>query len=81
MKVKTSITLSESLLKEIDEVSDYPGNRSAFIEEAVRAYVNWKKRNIKERDRTDLELLNHFADDLNQEAEEVWSYQVKNYGC
>ncbi|MCP5108367.1 MAG: hypothetical protein GY950_33580 [bacterium] len=76
MKLKTSIMLSESLLKEIDEVVDRPDNRSVFIEEVIRDYIEKKKRRIKERDRTDLELLNHFADDLNKEAEDSLAYQV-----
>ena len=76
MNVKTSITVSESLLKEIDEVLDYPVNRSDFIEEAIKEYIERKKRSIKNRDRTDLERINHYADDLNKEAEDTLSYQV-----
>ena len=44
MNEKTSITVSESLLKEIDEVLDYPVNRSDFIEEAIKEYIERKKR-------------------------------------
>lgn len=76
MKVKTSITLSEGLLKEIDKMIDYTGNRSVFIEEAIRDYIERNKRNT--RDRTDLELINSSAEVLNEEAEEVLSYQVES---
>lgn len=40
MKVKTSITLSEELLREIDaRVEPQQRSRSEFIEEAVRAFL------------------------------------------
>ena len=39
MKVKTSITLSEDLLKAIDEYAGEYKNRSEFIEDAVRAFI------------------------------------------
>jgi metal-responsive CopG/Arc/MetJ family transcriptional regulator len=74
MKVRTHITLSESLLKEIDELNDHARNRSIFIEEAIKAYLAQKRRMI--RDQRDLELLNRSARELNQEAEDVLSYQV-----
>lgn len=74
MKVRTSITLSENLLKEIDEMVDDSGNRSIFIEEAIRDYIDRCKRMM--RDRTDLELINNSADDLNKEAQDILSYQV-----
>ena len=40
MKIKTSITLPQALLREIDRRRDAQGrSRSAFIEEAVRAFL------------------------------------------
>jgi len=39
MKIKTSITLSEDLLKAIDEYAREYNNRSEFIEEAVRVFT------------------------------------------
>ncbi|MBP7737502.1 MAG: ribbon-helix-helix protein, CopG family [Spirochaetes bacterium] len=75
MKVKTSITISRELLKEIDRIISKSGNRSLFIEEAVREYLKGKKRQL--RDRNDTEIINRSAGDLNREAEEVLSYQVK----
>ncbi len=40
MKVKTSITLSKDLLREIDaQVNPQQPSRSEFIEEAVRAFL------------------------------------------
>ena len=77
MKVKTSITLSESILKEVDDFLDCPDNRSTLIEQAIREYIERKKRSTRElRALTDLELINNSAEDLNKEAEDILSYQV-----
>jgi metal-responsive CopG/Arc/MetJ family transcriptional regulator len=74
MKVRTHITISESLLKEIDELNNHARNRSIFIEEAINAYLALKRR--MSRDQRDLELINRSARELKQEAEDVLSYQV-----
>ncbi len=46
MKVKTSVTLSEKLLRDIDEVVGPGCNRSAVIEEAT---AEWIRRQRRER--------------------------------
>ncbi len=74
MKVKTSITLSEDLLKVIDEYARKYNNRSEFIEEAVRVFIRQLIRT--EQDNRDLETINRRADSLNQEAMDVLTYQV-----
>ncbi|MBM4136988.1 MAG: ribbon-helix-helix protein, CopG family [Nitrospira sp.] len=74
MKVKTSITLSEELIHIIDELLDMKKNRSEFIEEAIRDYIERKAQ--AERNLKDLDILNKKADKLNREAEDVLSYQV-----
>ena len=77
MNAKTSITLSESVLKEVDEILDYPDNRSTLIEQAIKEYIERKKRSSRgPRSLTDLELINKSAEDLNKEAEDILSYQV-----
>jgi metal-responsive CopG/Arc/MetJ family transcriptional regulator len=74
MKVKTSITLSEELIKSIDELFGGQKNRSEFIENAVREYI---ERQVQvERDLKDIDILNKKADKLNKEAEDVLSYQI-----
>jgi metal-responsive CopG/Arc/MetJ family transcriptional regulator len=73
MKTKTSITLSEDVIKTIDKLSGQPKNRSEFIEKAVRAYVAQMIR--KERNARDLELINQRAGRLNEEALDVLAYQ------
>ena len=74
MKVKTSITLSEGLLKAIDKYGQGYNNRSEFIEEAVRVFVRQLIR--RQQDARDLEIINHRADYLNKEAMDVLTYQV-----
>ena len=74
MKVKTSVTLSEDVLEEVDSAVEESGNRSAFIEEAVREHLDRLRK--KARDEKDLYILNEQADELNEEALDVLSYQV-----
>jgi metal-responsive CopG/Arc/MetJ family transcriptional regulator len=75
MRIKTSITLPESLLASIDQhAGSFDNNRSAFIEAAVRALITQMERRI--RDARDMEIINREADRLNREAEEVLSFQV-----
>src|SRR3989304_8093051 len=74
MKIKTSITLSEDLIKAIDEYAGEYNNRSEFIEKAVRVFITQLIR--RQQDARDLEIINHRADYLNQEAMDVLTYQV-----
>lgn len=74
MKVKTSITLPEDLLKAIDQYAGEHKNRSKFIEDAVRAFITELIQ--KQQDARDLEIINQHADSLNQEAADVLTYQV-----
>lgn len=74
MKVKTSITLAEDLLKAIDEQSGSHQSRSDFIEKAVRAYIAQVLRD--RQNARDLEIINRQADRLNEEAKDVLTYQV-----
>ena len=73
MKAKTCISLSQSLLKQIDKLPQKP-SRSAVIEEALRFYFNFLVR--KTRDSRDLEILNANSKRLNLEAVDSLSYQI-----
>jgi metal-responsive CopG/Arc/MetJ family transcriptional regulator len=75
MKSKTSITLSATLLEELDAIVGKNGNRSDFIEKAVHEYI--QKLTRSERDRRDLEILNRSAKRMRREAGDVLKYQVK----
>jgi Arc/MetJ-type ribon-helix-helix transcriptional regulator len=74
MKIKTSITLSEEIIRQIDELSSQYGNRSALIEQAVRDFLDTEAK--RRRDFQDSEILNRRSDALNKEAKDVLSYQV-----
>ncbi len=75
MKTKTSITISSDVLKLIDQNVKGENQRSAFIEAAVRAYLEVIKRH--KRDRDDLSILNRLAEKLNSEAMDVLGYQAE----
>ena len=74
MKVKTSITLSEDLLKAIDEYTGEYKNRSEFIEKAIQSFIKQLVR--RQEDARDLKIINQRADYLNREAADVLTYQV-----
>ena len=74
MKVKTSITVDKDLLKTVDALSSKYKNRSEFIEVALQSYIAQITR--RQQNAKDLEIINHYADDLNKEALDVLDYQV-----
>jgi metal-responsive CopG/Arc/MetJ family transcriptional regulator len=75
MKAKTSVTLSQEILALIDQHIEEDSSRSAFIELAVKAYLELIRRN--RRDQSDLEIINRLSDELNQEASDVLRYQAE----
>jgi metal-responsive CopG/Arc/MetJ family transcriptional regulator len=72
MKIKTSITLTDTVLIEVDKVSK--GNRSDFIEKAIIEHIAKARRVI--RDKKDVLIINKAANLLNSEAKDVLDYQV-----
>jgi metal-responsive CopG/Arc/MetJ family transcriptional regulator len=77
MKVRTSITLSEELLRAVDECArQQKKTRSGFIEAALWAFVRRHAQNDKWNAR-DLEIINRNADSLNQEASDVLEYSLQ----
>lgn len=74
MKIKASVTISEELISQIDAQAERYGNRSAFIEQAVRHFLAVETQ--RARDARDLEILNARHEVLNEEALDVLSYQV-----
>ena len=74
MKSKTSITLSRDLVGAIDELTPEGGSRSETIEQLLRESFAVRKR--RARDRRDLETINKYAEQLNEEAGDVLTYQV-----
>ena len=74
MKIKTSITLSEELVHEIDAYGARFKNRSAFLETAARYFITQLRR--AEQDARDIEIIDQWADDLNEEVMDALSYQA-----
>ncbi len=76
MKVKTSVMLSEELLKAIDNhTEESRENRSDFIEVAVWAFL--RQMTHQELNSRDIEIINRRAEYLNQEADDVLTYQIQ----
>ena len=74
MKIKTSVTLSDTLLAAIGRHAGNDANRSEFIENAVRSYIAALVR--KQQNLRDLAIINRRATRLNREAKEVLEYQI-----
>ena len=75
MKIKTSITLSKDLLRDIDaRVEAQQRSRSALIEEAVRAVLAGADRAAVQA--REAALLRKHAATLNAEMADVLEYQV-----
>ena len=74
MKVKTSVILPDELLQEMEPYIPHYHSRSELIECAIRAFLAQLVR--EEQDNRELELINRYADELNQEALDVLGYQV-----
>ncbi len=73
MKVKASVTLSEDLLRAVDELAR-SSSRSEVIERALRDFFAARAR--AERDARDLEIMNAHADAYNVETADLTTYQT-----
>ena len=73
MKIRTSITISEELLKVIDELVGVSTTCSQFWETAAWAYS--AKLHRAQQNQSDLEIINHRAKYLNAEVMDALSYQ------
>lgn len=73
MKTKTSITISDDVLKAVDSLAGPQVNRSEFIETAIKRFVAHLRR--EQRNARDLEIINRRAARLNREASDVLEYQ------
>jgi metal-responsive CopG/Arc/MetJ family transcriptional regulator len=74
MKQKTSITLSEDVLRELDRWAGSGESRSAYIESVLRRH--FRRRAWAAEQTRDIERINAAADRLNAEAEDVLEYQA-----
>jgi metal-responsive CopG/Arc/MetJ family transcriptional regulator len=74
MKVKTSVTLSEEVLAEMDRASGGRVNRSEFLERAAWSELAALKR--RRREARDRRILDRAAKSLNAEALDVLEFQA-----
>jgi metal-responsive CopG/Arc/MetJ family transcriptional regulator len=74
MRVKTSVTIDEEVLRAIDRAATPSRSRSRILEDAARDYLIRQARVA--RDSRDRELIDRVADALNDEMEDVLSYQA-----
>lgn len=70
MRVKTSVTLPQDLLRRLDGIDS---NRSAVLERAAIAYL--AQFEDDGNDRKDLEIINRNSARLNREAKDALEYQ------
>jgi len=75
MRVKTSVTIDDKVLRAIDRAVTREKSRSRIIEDAARDYLTQRARLA--RDSRDREIIDRAADGLNAEMEDVLSYQVE----
>lgn len=75
MKVKTSITLSKQTLRAVDRLVGKRGNRSAFIELAVREYLVQKQREL--RDARDAAIYHKHADEYAEVVRDILEFQIE----
>ena len=74
MRVKTSVTIDERVLRAIDKATTRHRSRSRVIEDAAREFL--ARRNRAAREARDLEILNEAADALNLEMDDVLAFQA-----
>jgi len=74
MRVKTSVTIDERVLRAIDKTTTRHRSRSRVIEDAAREFL--ARRSRAARETRDLGILNEAADDLNREMDDVLAFQA-----
>jgi len=74
MKQKTSITLSEELLRQLDRSAGPGGSRSAYIERILRRHFRRKERAAAQA--RDAEILRGSERRLNQDMDEILRFQA-----
>ena len=75
MKLKTSVTLAQDVLTAIEAVTREGESRSQVIERLLReSFAARERAAIDERDR---EIINLYANELNEDAIDVLGYQVE----
>lgn len=76
MKTKTSLTLSEDLVKSLDKLAGPKVSRSAFIENILRDFLD--RRVQARRGARAVAAINRHAAQLNAEMSDALSFQAKS---
>jgi hypothetical protein len=71
MTIQTSLSIPDDLVAELYRRAPHLDERTALIAEVLRYFFATHNSTNSE-----LEILNRYADELNQEAEDVLDYQV-----
>lgn len=74
MKTKTSVSLSENVLSQVDRLAGSKQSRSAFIERVLRKYLSDRRKAALHA--RDLARIDRAAEQLNEEAADVLAFQV-----
>jgi metal-responsive CopG/Arc/MetJ family transcriptional regulator len=74
MKAKTSLTISEDLIKAIDRLAGSKVSRSAFVENILRDFVEGHAQ--ARRDAREIAAINRHAAELNLEMADALSFQA-----
>jgi metal-responsive CopG/Arc/MetJ family transcriptional regulator len=74
MKQKTSITLDEDVLRELDRSARPGESRSSYIERIVRGYFRRRARQADQN--RDVERINADAERLNADMAETMAHQA-----
>jgi metal-responsive CopG/Arc/MetJ family transcriptional regulator len=74
VKAKTSLTLSDDLLRELDRMAGPRVSRSSFIERILRDFVEQRAR--QKRLAQEVAAINEHADKLNCEMGDALSFQA-----
>lgn len=73
MRVKTSVTIDETVLRAIDRAASPRRSRSRILEDAAREFL--KRRSRAAREERDRRILDASAEELNREMEDVLLFQ------
>jgi metal-responsive CopG/Arc/MetJ family transcriptional regulator len=73
MRVKTSVTIDEAVLRAIDRATTAKRSRSRILEDAAREFL--RRRSRAAREERDRRILDESADALNLEMDDVLTFQ------
>ena len=74
MKAKTSVTLSEDVLQNLDRLAGSKQSRSSLIEQILRDHFEQRER--RRRDARQVAAINRHAKELNEEMSDALLFQA-----